>query len=31
MVEISNLIRGVDYKQLEEINKLRKENSLSLI
>lgn len=31
MIEISNLIKGVNYKQLEEINKIRKENSLSLI
>ena len=31
MVKISNLIKGVNYKQLEKINKIRKENSLSLI
>ena len=31
MVEISNLTRGLTREQLEKINKIRKENSLSLI
>ncbi len=31
IIEISNLIKGVKYEQLEKINKIRKENSLPLI